>query len=146
MISSNGMEETVDFLLRTVHARNPKVNPRNFMSDYNWPQLNSISRQFPLASIFLCWWHVLHAWQQHFHPSHYPELWALLKAWIRMTDPVKFAETWERIRTGSPDFVPPSFIDYLATYWMKIEKWWSNVYRQGRSVFENSDTNMLLEA
>ncbi|KAE9388559.1 hypothetical protein BT96DRAFT_836017 [Gymnopus androsaceus JB14] len=63
-----------------------------------------------------------------------------------MTDPVKFAETWEQIRTGSPDFVPPSFIDYLATYWMKIEKWWSNVYRQRRSVFENSDTNMLLEA
>ncbi|KAJ3793444.1 hypothetical protein GGU11DRAFT_659314, partial [Lentinula aff. detonsa] len=43
---------------------------------------------------------------------------------------------------------PPSFIVYLETYWMSpnVIKMWSNVYRQGRTVFQNSDTNMLLEA
>lgn len=148
MISSNATEETVNFFLSTVCTRSPDINPRNFMSDFNWPQLNSIKRNFPHTRIYLCWWHVLHAWQQHFHPTHYPELWTLLKGWVRMSDSSRFDETWQNIKNGSSDFVPCSFIDYLGTYWMKsdVVQWWSNVYRQGRTIFENPDTNMLLEA
>ncbi|KAF8170157.1 hypothetical protein BJ912DRAFT_997691 [Pholiota molesta] len=45
--------------------------------------MNSIQLVYPKATLFLCWWHVLHAWQQHFVTSSFPELWDLLKKWIR---------------------------------------------------------------
>ncbi|KAJ3779844.1 hypothetical protein GGU10DRAFT_280225, partial [Lentinula aff. detonsa] len=63
-----------------------------------------------------------------------------------MTDPTKFAKAWERICTGDSLFVPPSFVEYIQRYWMNITEWWSNVHRQGRTIFQNSNTNMLLEA
>ncbi|KAF9536364.1 hypothetical protein CPC08DRAFT_618050, partial [Agrocybe pediades] len=36
---------------------------------------------------------------------------------------------------------------YLETYWLgNTTKLWSNVYRQDRTVFQDCDTNMLVEA
>jgi hypothetical protein len=86
------------------------------MSDFDWCQLNSISRRYPKARLFLCWWHVLHAWQHHFVTQYYPELWELLKRWIRITDQAEFDACWEEIQT----LAPASVIEYLQTYWMGV--------------------------
>jgi hypothetical protein len=94
MISSNGKETTIDYFLANILLHNPTICPFVFMSDFDWAQLNSIRRRFPKSKHFLCWWHVLHAWQQHFSTQHYPELWEKLKAWIRITDPDKFDACW----------------------------------------------------
>ncbi|KAJ6490438.1 hypothetical protein DFH09DRAFT_843901, partial [Mycena vulgaris] len=43
---------------------------------------------------------------------------------------------------------PFGFVKYLKTYWMAdaTVKMWSAVYRTPRSIFEDCDTNMLIEA
>ncbi|KAJ7806692.1 hypothetical protein B0H14DRAFT_2227243, partial [Mycena olivaceomarginata] len=43
---------------------------------------------------------------------------------------------------------PQGFVDYLRTYWMpeKTVKMWSAIYRTPRSIFEDCDTNMPIEA
>ncbi|PBK60362.1 hypothetical protein ARMSODRAFT_852105, partial [Armillaria solidipes] len=44
---------------------------------------------------------------------------------------------------------PPSMITYLKQYWIdnnKIKSYWSAIYRLDRTILEECDTNMLLEA
>ncbi|KAJ7577777.1 hypothetical protein C8J56DRAFT_714490, partial [Mycena floridula] len=43
---------------------------------------------------------------------------------------------------------PQSFIDYLKEYWMTDDflPMWSAQWRKDQTVFEESDTNMLIEA
>ncbi|KAH6914607.1 hypothetical protein BKA70DRAFT_1050248, partial [Coprinopsis sp. MPI-PUGE-AT-0042] len=43
---------------------------------------------------------------------------------------------------------PPSVVEYLAKYWMSDDmiKMWSATNRTTRDVFQDCDTNMLLEA
>ncbi|KAJ7102622.1 hypothetical protein B0H15DRAFT_762019, partial [Mycena belliarum] len=41
---------------------------------------------------------------------------------------------------------PESVIAYLTKTWMVDQELWSGVYRQDRTIFELSDTNMLVEA
>ncbi|KAJ7290633.1 hypothetical protein C8J57DRAFT_973202, partial [Mycena rebaudengoi] len=43
---------------------------------------------------------------------------------------------------------PEDFIEYLRRYWMPehVVKMWSAVFRTSRSIFEDCDTNMLIEA
>ncbi|KAF8967514.1 hypothetical protein BDZ97DRAFT_1656349, partial [Flammula alnicola] len=43
---------------------------------------------------------------------------------------------------------PTDFLDYLVEYWMTDEfrPMWSGVYRKDRLIYEQSDTNMILEA
>ncbi|KAK7013490.1 hypothetical protein R3P38DRAFT_3206828 [Favolaschia claudopus] len=55
------------------------------MSDFVWGQINACNAEYR-ALVLLCWWHVLHTWQQHFKISLRPELWELLKRWIRIVD------------------------------------------------------------
>ena len=91
------------------------VIPSLFMSDFAWEQLNSIVACYPESQLLLCWWHVLHAWQQHFIVAHYPDMWALLN------------------------------ILYLENTWLKQWHMWSATERQNRTILELSDTNMLVE-
>jgi hypothetical protein len=143
MLSSNAKEVTTDFFLGKLRERNPDIIPEKWMSDFDKGQINSIRKKYPESKdIFLCWWHVLHAWQQHFIVSHYPELWALLKEWLRITDPDKFDEKWVEIQAAAPD----SVIAYLTKTWMPVKHMWSAVFRAGRSIWQVSDTNMLVEA
>jgi hypothetical protein len=114
MISSNAQEETIAYFLLKIKARNPDIKPKWIMSDKDQAQMNSICRVYPDLQLLLCWWHVLHAWQQHFVTSHYPELWDLLKGWIRMTDPSDFAGQWEKIKRAAP----ASVVQYLETEWL----------------------------
>lgn len=142
MISSNGQEETIDYFLNTIRTLHPTVIPKRFMSDKDRAQLNAIQRRYAESCLLLCWWHVLHAWQQHFVTCHHPELWELLKKWVRITDEVDFETSWDKIKA----IAPPSMIEYLQTNWLDERHLWSAVYRQDRTIFEMSDTNMLVEA
>jgi hypothetical protein len=144
MISSNATEPTIDFFLATIRVQNPKVIPKRIMSDFDKGQLNRIEAQYPKSQQLLCWWHVPHAWQQHFVTAHYPELWETLKKWYRITDEAEFNSCWKKIQSLTPD----SFIEYINTYWLldPVKKLWSGIYRKNRAIFELGDTNMLVEA
>ncbi|KAJ7576586.1 hypothetical protein C8J56DRAFT_762085, partial [Mycena floridula] len=41
---------------------------------------------------------------------------------------------------------PDSVVSYLETTWLPVQEMWSAVYRTGRTIWEVSDTNMLVEA
>ena len=71
MVSSNTTEATIGFFLYTLCSANPSVIMSKIMTDFDWAQINMIMRHYPEGQIFLCWWHVLHAWQQHITISHY---------------------------------------------------------------------------
>ncbi|KAJ7748749.1 hypothetical protein DFH07DRAFT_697431, partial [Mycena maculata] len=144
LIASNGKAETIDYHLKHLRRLNPHIIPNKFMSDNDSAQLGRIRFPYPLSDLFLCWWHVLHAWQRHFVISHYPELWEKLKNWIRITDEAQFWRSWEEIKELAPD----SVIEYLQKNYLTPEtlQMWSAVYRKGRTVFELCDTNMLVEA
>ena len=143
MLASNGCQETIYFFLKLNRVQNPSTIPRRIMSDFDWPQINGCTAAYS-SLILLCWWHVLHAWQQHFHISTHPDLWTLLKKWIRITEQAAFNAAWNKIQTIAPD----TFVAYLKQYWMKdqVVRMWSGVHRNPRSLLEESDTNMLIEA
>ncbi|KZP22578.1 hypothetical protein FIBSPDRAFT_657372, partial [Athelia psychrophila] len=142
MISTSATEVTIDYFLQTFKDANPGINPSRFMTDFDWAQINSIRRQYPNAQIYICWWHVLHAWQQRFTTQHHPELWGLLKGWIRLTTDEEFSDCWAKIQA----LAPKSFLKYIEVYWLPWRAMWSAIARVGRSIFEQSDTNMLVEA
>lgn len=144
MISNSGTEETITNFLNLVHKRSPTILPCIIMTDCDHAQINACCYIFFHAIILLCWWHVLHAWQQHFCIPAHPDLWKLLKKWIRIKDPAIFECTWQQIQR----LATPSFLEYLHKMWMcdDIIKMWSATHRVGRSIFEESDTNMLIEA
>jgi hypothetical protein len=147
MVSSNAKEETIHFFLCMIRDWNTVI-PRFFMSDMAIEQLKAIVRVYHESQILFCWWHVLHAWQQHFIPEHYPELWELLRQWIRVTGQNEFDLIWKKIQI----LAPASFREYLATYYLggngqwSDPKYWSGIHRVGRNILEEGDTNMLVEA
>lgn len=142
MMSSNATEPTINYFLANLRAHNPDVKPNIFMSDFDKGQINQIRACYPESMVLLCWWHVLHAWRQHFVTAHFPELWELLKGWIRLTEESSFNERWTKIQ----QLAPASFVDYINQYWMPVWKMWSARERLQRTIFEISDTNMLIEA
>lgn len=142
MISSNATEATINFFLMMIWAQNPRVIPKWFMLDFDRGQLNAIRHWYPESWLLLCWWHVAHAWQQHFVISLYPELWEKLKSWYHITDEAEFQKCWAYIQ----ELVPKSFIEYIKTYWLPVKKLWSAIHCKNHTVFEQSDTNMLVEA
>ncbi|KAJ7611273.1 hypothetical protein FB45DRAFT_844073 [Roridomyces roridus] len=144
MLASSGTQATIQHFLTLVQARTPQVVPRYIMSDFDWAQINACAAVFTLAIILLCWWHVLHAWQQHFHISLHPELWKRLKQWPRVSDEAEFWVVWSEIQ----QLAPPSMVSYLEKTWMpeRVRRMWSGVHRVGRSILDNSDTNMHVES
>ncbi|KAJ7900501.1 hypothetical protein B0H13DRAFT_1622372, partial [Mycena leptocephala] len=52
--------------------------------------------------------------------------------------------TWAKIQ----EIAPSSFVNYLTQYWMpeRVVRMWSAVYRTARTIFEDCDTNMPIEA
>ena len=142
MLASEGTESMLRFYLITFRDANPTVCPRFFMTDKDRAQMNAISIVYPLAKTLLCWWHVLHAFQQHFHTNDHPELWQKLKQWVRVEDKEIFENLWEEIQ----GLAPSNFVNYLSKHWMNEVELWSAVYRKDRTIHELSDTNMLLEA
>ena len=109
MVSSNPTEVTIDFFPLTLWKQNPKVILNEFMSDQDHGQMNVVQRQYSESILYLCWWHVLHAWQQHFVTTQFPKLWELLKKWISVTDDDEFEAYWMKIRALAPSLAPPAF-------------------------------------
>ncbi|KAJ7150787.1 hypothetical protein C8R46DRAFT_963375, partial [Mycena filopes] len=142
MISSNATEATVDYFFMVFIQNNPCFISLRIMCDHDRATMNVVQRRCPESQLLLCWWHVPHAWQQHFCVAHYPELWAELKRWFRIQDPDEFLACWARIQ----ELAPQSVIDYLVKTWLGEKELWSGVYRQNRTVYDLGDTNMLVEA
>lgn len=144
MLASYGTEETIAYFLSLLHASNLFTIPKKFMTDRDFAQINAIAARYPESEIWLCWWHVLHAWQQHLSISQNELLWTKLKALIRVEDSALFDSALVEIK----DLAPPRFWDYLAKNWLshKLVLMWSAVYRQNRELHLLSDMNMLIEA
>jgi MULE transposase domain len=100
MLSSNGCKATLQHYFHTFYTANPWM-PKQIMTDCNQAQINAVSVIWPSATIFLCWWHVLHAWQQHFSTVAYPELWVMLQKWLQVTTDKEFDKLWVKIRSSN---------------------------------------------
>ena len=104
--------------------------------------MNAIQGQYTESRLLLCWWHILHAWHQHFVMTHYPDLWALLKKWPHITTQEEFDDCWAKIQKLAPE----SLIGYLRSNWLNETKLLSAIFRQDQTIFEVCETNMLVEA
>jgi hypothetical protein len=144
MLSSNGTEATINFFLHFVKALSPEITPRITMSDRDQAQMNAIKAVYPETTLLLCWWHVLRAMRMHFRIEEFPELWERVREWVKTPDQSRFNSVWEWIKTDPS--VPLSFVDYLKVNWMGIVPLWAGISRQNRTIFQESDTNMLIEA
>jgi hypothetical protein len=87
---------------------------------------------------------MLHAIQCRFVITEFPELWALIQKWVRTADQYEFDTWWEDIQNDHT--VPQSLAEYLAREWVSVKDMLSAIYGQNCTLFEEGDTNMLLEA
>lgn len=144
LISSNATQATITHFLHVIQANTPIQDPEVFMMDRDHGKINSVKVVYPNSEILLCWWHVLHSWQQHFLVTVFPELWELLQKWVHIINSDEFESTWIKIKC----LALPSVIEYLQRYWMSVEIqcMWSGVYCAGRDVFKDCNTNMLVQA
>ena len=114
------------------------------MTDCDKAQMNAIEAVYPDAQMILCWWHVLRAIWTHFRTEEFPELWERIRAWVKTDDQAKFDSVWHEMQTDAS--VPQSLVDYLRVNWMTVVPLWSGIYRKNRPIFQEGDTNMLIES
>ena len=144
MLSSSGTEATIYFFLNFVKARSPEISPAIVMTDCDKAQMNAITAVYPETTVLLCWWHVLRAIQMHFCTEEFPELWECIRAWVKTTDQILFDSWWKEMQ--SDPLVPQSLVDYLKVNWMSIVPLWSGTCRKNWTIFQEGDTNMLIES
>ena len=144
MISSKGTEATINFFLNFVKVRSPEIMPAIIMSDRDHAQMNAIKAVYSESTLLLCWWHVLRAMRTHFRTEEFPKLWERVREWVRTPDQTQFVSWWEEMQADPA--APQSFIDYLRNNWMPITALWSGSARKNRTIFQEGDTNMLIEA
>jgi hypothetical protein len=80
----------------------------------------------------------------HFNTKEFEELWSLIQDWVRMVDNDEFNASWTQIQGDTK--VPRSIAEYIAWEWLPHKEMWSATSCQNRTIFEEGDTNMLLEA
>ena len=80
----------------------------------------------------------------HFQTEEFPRLWERICEWVKTPDQSKFESWWDEMQ-NDPE-VPLSFLDYLKINWMPIVPMWSGSVRQHRTIFQESNTNMLIES
>lgn len=144
MMASSGTQVTIQFFLNFVKDRSPEIIPRITMSDCDQAQLNAVKAVYPETQLLLCWWHVLHAMRMHFCMEEFPELWVRVWEWVKTPDQATFDSLWEWIQTDSS--VPQSFVAYLKSNWMSIVSLWAGISRHNWTIYQEGDTNMLIEA
>ena len=144
MLSSNATTETITFFVKWVRDASPEVRPTVIMTDRDQAQIAALEIAYPQSRIFLCTWHVLRTIQSHFITTQFQALWEKIKSWVITEDLAKFHKIWEEISTDTS--VPRSIVDYLATEWLPVVHMWSKILRKNRSIFEEGNTNMLIEA
>ena len=143
MLSSNSKNETIAYFLRLIRSWNPEVRPVYLMTDCDQAQIAALEAVYPQSQVLLCTWHVLHAIQSHFRTDQFPELWALVKKLVHTRDLAEFNKIFDKI-SRDPAF-PQSFVEYFSTQWVPMVHMWSEIGRKSRSIYEESNTNMLLE-
>ena len=141
---SSGTTDVIRFFVKWVRDASPSVRPRVIMTDRDQAQIAALEIVYPQSWIFLCTWHVLRAMQSHFVTNQFQGLWEKIKAWVNEGDLAKFFKIWDEISGDSS--VPQSILEYLATEWLPMSHRWSKVSRRNRSIFEEGNTNMLIEA
>src|SRR6266851_2277764 len=144
MLASNGTTVTIAFFLQWIRDASPSVQPAVIMTDRDQAQINALEAIYPQSTVNLCTWHVLRAMRSHFNTNQYPVLWNKVKTWVKTNDQIEFTRLWVEI-SGDPS-APQSFIAYLKAQWLPVTLKWSRVLRKGRSIYEEGDTNMLIEA
>ena len=113
------------------------------MTDCDKAQMKAIEAVYPDTQMILCWWHVLRAIRTHFRTEEFPEVWERIRAWVKTDDQAKFNSVWHEMQTDTS--VPQSLVDYLRVNWMGIVPLWSGIYRKDRPIFQEGNTNMLIE-
>jgi len=144
MLASNGMTATIAFFLKWVRDASPLVQPVVIMTNHDQAQINALEAIYLQSTVNLSTWHVLHAMRLHFNTNQYPVLWEKVKEWVKTEDQFEFARLWVEISCDPS--APQSFIAYLKAQWLPVTPKWSRVLRKGRSIYEEGDTNMLIEA
>ena len=144
MISSKSTEVTINFFLNFIKVRSPEITPAIIMSDRDQAQMNAIKAVYSESTLLLCWWHVLRAMRTHFRTEEFPKHWERMREWVRTPDQTQFDSWWEEMQADPA--APQSFIDYLRNNWIPITALWSGSARKNRTIFQEGDTNMLIEA
>lgn len=67
------------------------------MTDRDHAQINAIELCDLELKVWLCKWHVLHAWHQHFNIAAFLHLWQLLQDLLRAPTPNQFDLIWKKI-------------------------------------------------
>jgi len=114
------------------------------MTDRDQAQIATLEVVYPQSWILLCTWHVLHAIRTHFVTGQFQALWEKIKHWVITEDPAVFLNIWDEI-SNDPS-APQSVVNYLQTEWLPVLHMWSGTARRERSIFEEGNTNMLVEA
>jgi MULE transposase domain len=144
MLMSNGTKETISFFLCWVQDGSPQVSPAVMMTDCDLAQIHMLENVYPDSQIFLCKWHVLHTMQSHFNIHEFLELWIKVRDLVNTPDKAVFNRLLAEI--SSNPLSPQTFVDYMKSQWIPNKEMWSKAYRQGLSIFEEGNTNMLIEA
>lgn len=144
MLTSRGMEATIKYFLNFIEKWSLKILPAIVMTNHDKAQMNAISAVYLESKMFLCWWHVLSAIWKHFRMEEFPNLWENICVWVKTSDQAQFDSLWQEMQTDPS--VPQSLVDYLKVNWMSVVSLWSGTYRKNWSIFQEGDTNMLIEA
>lgn len=144
MMTSSATTEVIKFFLKWVRDASPTVRPGVIMTDRDQAQIAALEIVYPESQICLCRWHVLRAIRCHFVTTQFQALWEKIKTWVITDDIANFWKIWEDI--SSDPSVPQSVVNYLSKEWLPVSHMWSMTQRKNRSIFEEGNTNMLIEA
>jgi hypothetical protein len=144
MLSSNGTYVTIKYFLELIKAQSPDISPNIYMTDRDAAQVKAIRVTYPSCRVLYCWWHVLRAIRTRFKTKEFPKFWTLIQDWVRTTEEAQFDAWWDEMQSNTS--YPDTVIGYLARDWVTCKDMWSAIFRQNRTIFEEGDTNMLLEA
>ena len=113
------------------------------MTDCDQAQIAALKAVYPQSNIYLCTWHVLRTMRQHLVINEFPELWEKIQRLVNTDDLGAFLILWDQISTDPS--VPKSLLAYLRQNWLPVVLMWSKTMRRDRSIYEEGDTNMLIE-
>ena len=133
----------IKYFLNFVKLQSLEILLVVIMTDHDKAQMNAILAVYPDSMVLICWWHMLYAIQMHFCMEEFTEPWECIWEWIKTANQPKFDSMWEWIQTNP--LVPKSFVDYLQNNWMGIVPLRSGIYREMCLIFQEGDTNMLIE-
>jgi hypothetical protein len=139
-----GQKQQYIFFLNFVKVQSPEIMPAIIMTNRDQVQINTIKAVYLDSKIYLCWWHMLRAMWMHFWTEEFPNLWEHVCKWVKTPNQSKFVSWWEEMQTDP--VVPLSFIDYLKVNWMTIVPMWSGLVWKNRMIFQEGNTNMLIES